>query len=326
MKRKTLNRKVMLGISTMVALIVIIALCSFFPFIIDPSVWGTKEFISDELIVMAITLVSIVCVTFIGEAQNAQNSESNIAKARVHFSQTIEVVRKMGINAFCQWVIKVLQPRDMQEEREKILRRNGIDDPKILLLEKQEILSLIDTPQRLRVGEKGEERYFKGLSKEQAREVLKAKYFHMKLVDPSYYLTYAKNAGEASLSRRSGKEGERKAKLLSWSAFSKALMSLVTSMIFGALILDLSQGNGSAQAWLKFASRMFALASSSFVGYLVGSQANDIDAEAIEDRCLAHTMFENDKEFKPADQQEEAREEYINRVRKENVLSIERKP
>ena len=51
----------------------------------------------------------------------------------------------------------------------------------------------------------------------------------------------------------------------------------------------------------------WALVSSSFMGYIVGCQINDIDAEYIEMRIVVQNMFLQDKEFKPIDSQEEAK-------------------
>ena len=59
------------------------------------------------------------------------------------------------------------------------------------------------------------------------------------------------------------------------------------------------------------------------MGYLVGCQMNDIDAEYIEMRIAVQNMFLQDKEFKPMDQQEEAKQAFIERVKKENSLQLE---
>ena len=77
------NRKVLLGGAALACFVGIIAICSFFPFIIDPSRWKTKEFLSDQLIASAISIFSIVCVMYMAQASNASNERSNICKARV---------------------------------------------------------------------------------------------------------------------------------------------------------------------------------------------------------------------------------------------------
>ena len=82
---------------------------------------------------------------------------------------------------------------------------------------------------------------------------------------------------------------------------------------------------GDPKVWGQLVARLLALVSSSFMGYIVGCQINDIDAEYIEMRIVVQNMFLQDKEFKPIDTQEEAKQEFIERVKKEQVLQIEKR-
>ena len=52
---------------------------------------------------------------------------------------------------------------------------------------------------------------------------------------------------------------------------------------------------------------------------------NDIDAEYISMRVIVHEMYLQDKDFKPMDQQEEAKELFKNRIMKESILKLEHK-
>lgn len=311
------NRKIVLGVGALICCIAVIALCSFFPFVIDPTQWQTKEFLSDELIVMAIVIFSIVCVMYIGQASNAQNPESNIAKAKVKFMHSISLIT--DISGFEQWIVQKLQPSDMRTEKESILKRCGIDDMSVIDLEKSEIEGLIDTPQKYNG------KYYRGISKYQAEQALKAKYFRMKLVQPTYYLSCSSISADQTISRKSGNENKKKGVLLTWSIASKVSMSVLTAIIFASLVYDVANGDGASQAsaWLKFASRMMSMATSSFMGYLIGGQMNDIDADFIENKVLAHTMYLQDKDFKPKTQQEMAKAEFAQRVRKEEMALIE---
>ena len=116
-------------------------------------------------------------------------------------------------------------------------------------------------------------------------------------------------------------EARRKNTLLGFSIASKVIMTVVIAMIFASLIYDTATGSGvdQASAWLKFASRMTSMATSSFMGFMIGSQMNDIDADFINVRCLVHDMFVQDKGFKPKTQQEEAKEEFAKRVQAETL-------
>lgn len=314
MKFNKQNKKIILGVGALICCIGIIVLCSFFPFVIDPNRWQTTEFLSDELIVSAIVIFSIVCVMYIGQAYNAQNPDSNIAKAKVAFYNTSS--RITDINAFEQWIERVLQPNDIRQEKETLLRRCGIDDFTIIDLEKSEIKALIDTPQKYNG------RYYKGISKKQYKEVLNAKYFKMKLVNSSYYLTCSAIAPNQTISKKSGNEVRKKGTLLTWSISFKVIISVITAMIFASLVYDMTEGDNQAQAWLKFLSRMMAMASSSYMGFMIGCQTNDIDADFINNKVLAHTKYLQDKDFKPKSQQELAKEQFIDRIKEENIKKI----
>ena len=60
--KKLMNRKILLGVSSLFICIVLIAVCSFVPFIIDPTQWQTVEFLTDELIIVAIVIAVIVVI------------------------------------------------------------------------------------------------------------------------------------------------------------------------------------------------------------------------------------------------------------------------
>lgn len=320
------NRKIILGSAAFVCCIAIVALCSYFPFIIDPSRWQTTEFLSDQLIIVAIVIFSIVCVMLIAQASNAQNPNSEIARSRVRFlggngeeGSVERITKHQKASAFSQWVRQVLQPRDIRTAKERMLQRAGIEDMNILDLEASEIKALIETPQKYG------ERYFKGISKKQAKAAIEAKRLKINLVDPSYYLTCSSRANNLTITEKSGSESKKKGALLTFSIIARALVSAVVAMIFASLVYDVAIGGDAVSSSLKFASRMFSMATSSFMGYLVGCQVNDIDADYINMKCLVHDEFFEDKDFKPKDQQEEAREEFVERVKKENLLTYQGK-
>ena len=326
--RLKFNRKIILGVSALLCCIAIVALCSFFPFIIDPSRWQTAEFLSDELIVTAIVIFSLVCVMFVAQASNAQNPDSRIARARVRFlggskrnadgtySRTegsVERITKHDrISSFSQWVKQVFQPRDVRSAKERMLSKAGIEDFSILNLEEAEIRALIGTPQKYG------DRFYKGITKKQAVEALRAKRLRIDLVDPSYYLTCSSLGNNMTITEKSGSETKKKTALLSFSIISKVAVGVVIAMIFASLVYDTSTGVEQAKAWMKFASRMFSMATSAFMGYLVGCQVNDIDADFVEMKCLVHDEFFEDSTFVPLSQQELAKKAYVERVREEN--------
>ena len=297
------NRKVVLGTLALLCAAAFIVLASFFPFIIDPDQWGSDEFISDELIIVAIVLFSVMSSVMIGQSNNAQNPKSEIAKSKVKFIDTNRKI--LDISRFCKWVKQILQPRDIKDVKERRMRSVGIDNYTLLDLEISEIKSLKDGPKKIN------EKYYPELSKRQIECLLELKEgrLRLRLVEPMYYLTVKAVDSDRTISERSGSESIKKAVLISWSAFSRVLITLMTTMIFAALIYDSTQEINMATAWIKFISRMFAMISSIFTGYLVGSQINDIDADYINMRVLVITQYLQDTSFVAKSDEEIAKEQ-----------------
>lgn len=330
--RKGLNKKVILGLFSILMCLGLIVVSSFVPFLIDPRQWQTKQFLTDELIICAIVIISMVSVMFIGQASNAQNPESRVAKARVEFFTSLKTVIAKGISAFRQWIRKVMQPEDVQTIKERRLRHIGIDDPLILELDNQQLLELTKAAQRYAIENADNERdrkgrYFKRISEEQYKNIIKIKNagFHIKFVEPEYYLSVKNLTDTRTVSERAVNEGKKKRFFLSSSIISKLAMTLVSAMIFASLVRDLSTSVDQAAAWAKFLSRVWAMLSSSFMGFIVGVQMNDIDAEYIEMRVQVHTRYMQDSDFKPLSQQDEAKQEFVERVAKEQVLQLDNK-
>lgn len=315
--KKGINKKVVLGFLSFLLAVVFIAISSFFPFLIDPTRWQTAEFLSDELIIIAITIFGMLSFIFISQAQNAQDNRSELAKAKAKFAVSVEKITDRG--AFKQWVRKVLQAKDKEEIKARSLEKMGIEDISVLNLEISQIKALTE-PQRYNG------RWYKSLSEEQINFVLKIRESNPlpNPVDPSYYLV-AKSIGEnKTISEQSGDEGKKKAVLLSWSLLSKIITTLLIAIVLGSLVRDLAKEQDIATAWMKFSQRMFSLSTSAFMGYLVGCQMNDIDAYYINLRIEVHCEFLSDTSFKPISQQEEARQEFIERVKTENLLEMKK--
>ena len=330
--KKVVNKKILLGVFSILMCLGLIIVSSFVPFLIDPKRWHTKQFLTDELIICAIVIMSMVSVMFIGQAGNAQNAQSRIAKARVKFFDSLEAVITKGINAFRQWIKKVLQPEDVQTIKERRLRHLGIDDVLILELDDIQLLELTKAPQRYPIENADNERdrkgrYFKRLSDEQYKGIMKIRKtdLSIRFVEPEYYLSVKNLTDTRTVSERAVNEGKKKRFFLSSSIISKLLITIVSAMIFASLVRDLTTKLDQAAAWAKFISRMWAMFSSSFMGYIVGTQMNDIDAEYIEMRIQVHTRYMQDHSFKPMTQQEEAKQEFIERVKKEQVLQLDNK-
>lgn len=325
-----MNRKVLLGLFSILMCFGLIVVCSFVPFIIDPKQWQTNEFLTDELIISAIVIMSMISVMFIGQASNAQNERSRVAKARVEFFASLKNVIERGVNAFRQWIRKVLQPEDIEAIKERRLRSLGIDDLLILELDEVQLLELSKAAQKYPIpnAEKEEDkkgRYFRKITEEQYKGlmIIRKTELKIKFVEPEYYLSVKNLTDTRTVSERAVNESKKKRFFLSASILSKLIVTIVSAMIFASLVRDLSAEADAATAWAKFCARVWAMVSSSFMGYIVGTQMNDIDAEYIEMRVQVHTRYMQDSGFKPLSQQEEAKQEFIERVEKEQVLQLD---
>ena len=301
--KKGINKKAALGAMSVAFLVAFIAVASFGSFIMDPSGWQTAEFLSDEIIIVAITIFAMVSFTFIGGAGNAQDPRSEIAKARSEFSASVRLVQ--DTRAFKCWCRDVLEKSDMRNAMERELAKVGVDDPSVVELEIQQIKAL-DLPQKYG------DRFYKGLTPKQMKAVIRLKDNPpiSGFVDPSYYLSAKSVGGNATISEQAGREGQKKSALMVMSIISKAIVTVMLSMILGSFVLDVSQGYEAAAAWGKFIQRMFTLVSSSFMGYMVGCQSNDIDAYYVGLRVETIREFLNDKAYRPVSQQEEARKAF----------------
>lgn len=318
--KKLLNKKILLGSSSILTCLSLIILCSFISINFDLNNLGKGDFWVNQAFIITITIFSLISVMFIGQAGNAQDGNSNLAKARVSFFAN--VIKIININAFSQWIKNILQPRDIKAIKERKMRMVGIEDYSILDLEYSQIKSLLETPQKY--GDK----YYKGISQKQIDTILeiKRKGIKVELVEPDYYLTVKSITNNRTITERSSKEGYKKSLFLARSVIFKVLITLLSAMIITAFFYEASKSDmGDPKVWGQLVARLLALASSSFMGYIVGCQINDIDAEYIEMRIVVQNMFLQDKEFKPIDTQEEAKQEFIERVKKEQVLQIEKR-
>jgi len=313
--QKLSNQKIILGVLSLMMCLALIAVCSFTTFIIDPTQWSSTEFLTNELIIAAIVIMSMVSSMFIGQAGNAQSAKSRISKARSAFLTSLAQVKEKSINAFRQWIRKVLEKEDIETIKLRRLRALQIDDTSVIKLEDTQIKELIK-PQRYNGI------YYKALTSEQIKGVLdiKNKREKVSFVEPEYYLSVSTLTDSRTVSERAANESKKKGSFLALRLMSKLIMTIITGMIFASLVRDLAGDVDTATAWVRFLTRLWSMISSAFMGYLLGVQMNDIDAEYVEMRTSVHYRFLKDSTFKALTQQEEAKQEYVERVKKEQVL------
>ena len=313
------NRKIILGITALVILMVVIFLFSFIPYTISGDRLTQASFLVDLLMVCVITIFAMIGTLFVGQASNAQNPASKIAKATVAFLTSKIEVLKQGQIKFKQWIVGVLQVKDKQTILERTLSEAGIDDISVWKLSIHEIKDL-------KVPQKYNGEFYDQLTDKQIKLLIKLKEEGLKVnfVAPEYYLSVQGIKDKRTVSERSNEEGNKKGKLVASSVAAKLFITIAFSVILALFVKDVASGDyTAAEVASKLFSRLFAFFSSVFMGYLVGCQINDIDAEYIEMRTGVHTDFLEDKDFVAKDIKEIAKEHFIDRVKEEQVLKLE---
>ena len=288
---KGLNRKVAIGVISLLFTLATTAICSFFPFVIDPTLWMTTDFLTKELIIVAISMMALVSSCFIAMARNDEDPRSDISRARVEFMRTLQLIGNKNI--FSLWVKQVLQPEDIAQAKRMALSEVGVFDYDLIEFSIDELKSLIGKQASIR-GKLRQE-----LNQEQFDMLMKVKgnYPKFKLVGAEYYLICSSIGTSKTLSERSGNEGRTKLAIMSFTVISKILFTLVPAMILTSLVYDAATGKEMAQAWLDFFSRITAFMSGCFSGYLMGVKFNDVDASYIALRSLAHEKYAQDKRW-----------------------------
>lgn len=314
-----LNKKTFLGLLALLMGVGVVVISSFFPVIIDPEQLNNTTFWSNEVLTMAIVILGMVSALFIGQSSNAADPLSEVAKARLKFDKS--VVRITNVSAFHQWVKTVFQPKDIKAIEERTLREIGIKQLDIYELELNEIRTLVNKPQKING------KFYGSITKEQFNIIydLKTGKNKIKLVEPQYYLTCSTILSDLTITEKSSKEGAKKVAMVGASFVWKLLMTVAVAMVFTSLVYDVANEIPIAKSLMNFFSRMVSLASSVFLGYRVGCDENDIDADFINMRILVHDQYIQDTHFVAKTVEELAKEEFKERVAQENKDYMEGK-
>ena len=308
MKKIIENKKILFGLMTIGLIFAIIIVSSFFPFIFEPERILTKEFLTDELIITAIVLSVTVSMIFIAQASNAQNPNSEIAKAKVEFKGSL-ATKITNHTYFFQWIRKVLQVNDRREIAEREMRKLMI--PYEVYSFSDSVILSLENPQKIN------DKYYGPYDINKLKKViqLKINIAKIKFVSPNYYTSVKSIESEKTLSELAKAENKKKIFNVVIKLTARILVTWVVASIMGSLIRDITQdGGNTAQAWMRFLSRLLAFGSSCFLGYNMGCQLNDLDAFYILKRVEAHTLYYEDKNFVPVNEsqlQYEQRNEMI---------------
>ena len=319
--KKYLSKKMLLGVSALMFGIAIIFVCSIVPLAIEPSKWNSAEFISDEIIVIALTVLGEICLLMIGQSYNEAQAVSKIAKATVDFNKSLEINVSEKIVAFDQWVRAVLEPNDQKDRYKRLLRNAGLENAHYFELTRAELKQLLKQP--ISRGSGGDKIYFRQLTKKQYKliiDILDGNYT-INFVSPDIYRKLSKIDTDKNTSEKLANQQKKKVLTVLNSVFTKSLMVLACGLIFGALV---PTGNEQTmgETFMKLFTRLFSFTSAGFVGFMLGGQINDIDAEYIRDKIDVHKRFASDKDFKPLSEQELAKKEFAEYVKEQNKIEM----
>ncbi len=320
--KKYLNKKMILGVSALLLGVAIIFVCSIVPLAIDPKQWNDAGFISDEMIIIALTVLGEVCLLMIGQSYNEAQPVSKLARAIVDFNRSIETLIDTKIVAFDQWIRRVLEPQDQKDRYKRLLRNAGIENTHYFELSRNELKTLLKQP--MTKGSGGDKIYFRQLTKKQYKlilEILDGKWV-INFVTPDTYRKLSKIDVDKTTSEKLANQQKKKTYTVINSVFTKSLIVLASGLIFGALV-PTNDTQTMGETFMKLFTRLFSFTSAGFVGFMLGGQMNDIDAEYIRDKIDVHKRFASDKDFKPLSEQELAKKEFAEYVKEQNKIAMD---
>ena len=319
--KKYLSKKMLLGVSALFFGVAIIFVCSIVPLAINPEKWNSPEFISDEIIVVALTILGEVCLLMIGQSYNEAQPVSKLARAIVDFNKSLEENIKDKIVAFDQWIRAVLEPNDQKDRYRRLLRNAGLENVHYFDLSREELKECLKHP--ITTGSGGDKIFYRQLTKKQYKliiGILNGEYT-INFVSPDTYRKLSKIDTDKNTSEKLANQQKKKTAMVVNSVFTKTLIVICTGLIFSALVPTGSE-QGIAKTFLKLFTRLFAFTSSGFVGFMLGGQINDIDAAYIRDKIDVHKRFACDTDFKPLSEQELAKKEFAEYVREQNRVEM----
>jgi len=290
MKKLFENKKVTFGLMTIGLVFAIVIVSSFWPFILDPSRIFTKEFLTDELIITSIVCSVTIAMLSIAQASNQANPKSELAQAKVEFKNSLTRIANHSV--LYQWIKKVLQTRDKREIAEREMTKLLIPY-EVFNLSESDILTLTSV-------QKFNDRYYGPYDIKKLKKVieLKKRISKIKFVAPNYYTSHKSFNSDKTLSELAKTENIKKIFTIVLQLSARILITWVVASILASLVRDLTQdGGNTAQAWMKFLSRMFAFVQSCVLGYNMGCKLNDLDAFYILKRVETHTLFLEDTSF-----------------------------
>ena len=326
-KAKTLirSKKLVLGLLSFVLVLAMIVVSAFSELSMNPSNWQSSEFISKELIQVAIAVMSMVCFINIGKSGNALDPRSELAKSRKEFSESIVKIKSSGINGFLQWVKQVKQKTDQNDENEYLLNSVGIENKLYLDLSESELKTLLVQPYEKDFP--SGKIYFKEINEKQFETIIRIKNGKnaINFINPTSYLILDKGSVAMSDSRKLSQQQKKETLTMVVDVASRFISVLMFGLIMGAFVVEtLSEDADITRNLMNLFTRLSTATTSAFMGYMSGCKLNDLTASYVQIKIAVHLQYLDDKEFAPLTEQEEAKRNFAEFVKKENENEIKK--
>lgn len=322
------NRKITLGFGALLMCVALTVACSFFPYVLDPSRIGTKEFWSDEIIIIVLSVYALIDLMYMAKAYNAADKRSELARANVTFMEVVSKIRHR--RAFDQWVKEVKEPSDQKAKNLHYMKQAGLDDERLLMLSIDQLKGLEGKAQNYDIRDSNgvlvkSHEWFPALTKAQVRVMLEIKQGKtaIRFVPSQTYLqskTVRRSLTESEIAYAQGKHDTV---TMTASIAIRVSQSILLAMILGSFVRDASADDTAvADAVLKLISRLFSISINSVFGWNLGCRINDDDAVFVRNKISVMEEYISDVEsglFKVMSASELGKKEFAEQVKRENA-------
>ena len=318
MKKKQVNRKSFLSVMTILLMIILIVVITWYSAGLDPSYWKSKEFLSDMLIQAMIGIFSIVSGYGFGD----NYFRTKVDGLFVYTYNEYDVKRKeidIYLDKFKQWNEKLYRKEYAGKIRDYLLK-HGIEQYEVILkLDRKQVLMLVET-QKFIIDDK--EVYIKSLTDEQIKAVLKVMdgKIKMPMVNEGYFLHAYAKSGKNSNYERAGKQDVLQRNTFIGMMGYKLLMSMAISFILAGLIIEPKE-SVSSEVITKMISRLFTMFTAITWGFYTGNEMVKKDTVFLSYKTQVLATFKIEVEngtFVPQSIEELAMQEYANKLLENN--------
>lgn len=319
------SRKAWMTMMSILFGLVLVVILTIFSTGLDPSQWGSREFLSDLAINSAILIMFMVGGIGLG-SDYARNNITGLYNVSYQ-----EYIAKRGeidpyVGDFNPWADEFYE-RKLRQMRKDYLISKGIRQADLILdLDRLDAMKL-GKPQTLIVN--GVEHHFLSLTEEQVEEV--GKVFEGKVsmnrLDDQFFLTAFGKAEQGNDYKAAGLAKRRKTERFVASLAFKLVMSFGLTLILTGLVVDSVSGEDTAEIVTKLISRLVTAMTSTSWGFMTGSDLVKDEIPTLVFKTTSLGLFLNEiksGQFKPKSAEELAKKqiEEAKKAEEEAIKSI----